>query len=528
MKIFSSIKLIGLFLILSSLIQAVEIDRSQVFSRLYGAKDNSISSSARILAAPDFSYPTRDIETQFDKLFPEAEPTRTRLITDNMDAWYARWDAIQSATESIDMTYFIFDEDIFGLSLLGSMLTKAKDGVKIRLMVDSRGSAKLTSKKGRKYLKALAETGNLEIRIFNNIWESILKMPITLNFLKDVKNVIASNHDKIIIVDQKTVIVGGRNISKDYMTDVNDHAGAYRDTDVLLQGSRVASQIKKAFDEEYDRHKNYEIPAVEYIKAKSKLFVAFRVMKHWITGHGTFPKLSKESPLNKYVQQFNEDVQQYPRLNSYAAFKAYQGQRQYPVQILDKHSMTDGGVRNDITPNLIKLMDACSEEIIIQNPYVVLTKKAKAAIIRAGERGVRIVILTNSPASSDSLATQAIFIKEWRKIARLPNVELWAIQTKHKLHAKVFIFDHSISVVGTYNMDPMSEQINSEVVAVVKSRTMAERGRLRIETDLKEAIQYKLKSENQREISPDNTSDPKKVRWLHRLGSVLKLVRSLI
>ena len=50
-----------------------------------------------------------------------------RFLPYNVSAWYARWHILENAKKSIDMTYFIVEQDIFGLSLLGMLMKKAKE-----------------------------------------------------------------------------------------------------------------------------------------------------------------------------------------------------------------------------------------------------------------------------------------------------------------------------------------------------------------------------------------------------------------
>ncbi len=157
--------------------------------------------------------------------------TKVRLLTDNMESWYSRWYVIDRAQESIDMTYYILDGDIFGKSLLGLLYKKAREGVKIRLMVDARGSRNLGKKFfGPLYLQELAKFPNVQVRIFNPINRALKALP------ENVRNVMCSNHDKIVIGDNEWALTGGRNISRNYFADPRDMPSSYRDTDVLLQG----------------------------------------------------------------------------------------------------------------------------------------------------------------------------------------------------------------------------------------------------------------------------------------------------
>ena len=210
-------------------------------------------------------------------------------------------------------------------------------------------------------------------------------------------------------------------------------------------------------------------------------------------------------------------------MTDFSSFRLFQGERGYPTRILDKNSRK--GIRNDITYNLVAFMDGAQKEIMIQNPYVVLTDIAEAAIKRASKRGVRIVIHTNSPMSSDSLLTQAMFIGDWKKILKEnPTAELYGYKLQNKLHSKVFVFDRKVAVIGTYNMDCVSEQINSAEVAVIKSPAFATQVACRIEADMKNSHRYQIEvlpnGEVKTVFGPESHSDPK---VMDRLKLLLKL-----
>ena len=177
-------------------------------------------------------------------------------------------------------------------------------------------------------------------------------------------------------------------------------------------------------------------------------------------------------------------------------------------------------------------MDAAESEIIIQNPYVVLTEEARAAIKRASDRGVKVIIHTNSPMSSDSLLTQAMFIGDWKGILKdMPNVRIFGYKLSTKLHSKVFVFDRKIAVIGTYNMDYVSEQINSEVVAVIKSRPFANQVAGKIMRDIEDSHEYKIKVERDGSIKtifgPESHSDKAVIDRLNMLQK-LQWLRPLI
>jgi len=473
-----------------------------------------------------------DVERVFDQMkCSAADPNaQIRFLPENVKAWYARWWIMDNAKKSIDTTYFIVEQDIFGMSMLGMLLKKAKQGVQIRIMLDARGTKGLARKlMGQDVLQELAKYKNVQIRVFNPVSQKLLAA------FEDIRNIMASNHDKILLVDDEFLITGGRNISRNYFVDPKDLETVYRDSDILIKSSIVAKQAKQAFEEEFNSGGTFKVGSDllgNWDDVQIQLDLAYQAMRRYMMGmglHNVDPqKFSKETV--KILEGYNNELKQYKLLTDYSAFRLFEGQRAYPTRILDKHSKL--GFRNDITFNLIALMDACQKEIIIQNPYVVLTEEAEKALQRANDRGVRVVIQTNSPTSTDSLLTQAMFIGDWKNILKkMPKVEIHAYKLKNKLHSKVFVFDRKVAVIGTYNMDYVSEQINSEEVAVVKSRPFAEQVAHKIEQDIQNSFQYKIKINPDGKIEtvfgPESHADPS---VMNRLQLLLKLnwLRSII
>jgi phosphatidylserine/phosphatidylglycerophosphate/cardiolipin synthase-like enzyme len=220
-------------------------------------------------------------------------------------------------------------------------------------------------------------------------------------------------------------------------------------------------------------------------------------------GRGLFDpeKVRVSKKLVKALKEMNKEISKYKNISSYSGFRLFRGERKKPVKILDKHSHI--GALNGITPNLIKMIDACEREIIIQNPYLVITEEAEAALKRAAQRGVKIIFHTNSAESTDSPFPQAFLLNDWKRILQeMPGARLLVAPSQNeRLHSKTFVFDSLITIVGSYNMDPLSEQINSEVVAAIYDKSFSTRTRLQIiKKDLKKFIEYRIETNEHGEI----------------------------
>jgi phosphatidylserine/phosphatidylglycerophosphate/cardiolipin synthase-like enzyme len=456
--------------------------------------------------------------------------TRVRFIPENDDAWYARWKIIKEAKETIDCTYYIVDKDIFGQAFLGLLLNKARHGVRIRLMVDGRVFHMPTMNKMPDKFQELAAFPNVEIKLYNSIKKSLS------GIFKDFKRLVASNHDKIIIVDGYTCLIGGRNIGADYFSQNGENDIVYRDSDILMQGKEAAGQLKKAFDDEWQHLKN-KVVKPDLINFKDQLArvdLAYRVMSRYMQGRGLYdPDKSRMSgKLRKALLEMNEEIVKFKKISSYAGFRMFRGERKKPVKILDKHSYI--GALNGITPNLLKMIEVCKKEIIIQNPYLVITPAAEASLKRAAERGVKIIFHTNSAESTDSLFPQAFLMDDWKRILKtMPGARiLVAPGINERIHAKTFVFDGIITIIGSYNMDPLSEDINSEVVAAVHDKPFATQQRLRIlGKDTKKHVEYRIELDDKGNIikshGPESHVDPKTIKKLNFLRK-LQWLRPII
>ncbi len=502
-------------------------------SVLFFALATILLATATYAATPYRPVPdNRSLSEIFDsiKVAGRFEQTRVRLITANDEAWYSRWKMIEEARDSIDCTYYIVDKDIFGQAFIGLLLKKARHGVKIRLMIDGRVYRMPYMSKMPDKIEELAAFPNVEIKLYNSVGRSLLAA------FSDFKKVVASNHDKIIICDGFTTIVGGRNIGADYFAQNGENDIVYNDADVLMQGEHVATQLKKAFDEEWNYLKNSVVKAdeVNFKDQLARVDLAYRVMSRYMQGRGIFDvtRLNLSPEMKKALTEMNAEIVKFKNISSYAAFDLFRGERQKPVKILDKHSYC--GPLNGITPALLKMIESCAEEIIIQNPYLVITEEVEAALKRASARGVKIIFHTNSAESTDSLFPQAFLMNDWeRLLTDMPTARMFVAPSQNeRLHAKIFVFDGIVTVVGSYNMDPLSEQINSEVVAAVKDKPFAAMTRNRILNLMrKNIIEYRIERDSSGKIikkfGPENHVTSETVKKMNRLRK-LQWLRPLI
>jgi putative cardiolipin synthase len=131
------------------------------------------------------------------------------------------------------------------------------------------------------------------------------------------------------------------------------------------------------------------------------------------------------------------------------------------------HDPPDGkGSGPGVADALIELLDNAKERVVIESPYLVPTRQFRHSLQRALERGVEVRILTNSLFSTDNILPQAGYVGKRRWLVQ-QGVELWEYYGPESLHAKTAVLDGSLAVVGSFNLDPRSQRLNTELIVVI-------------------------------------------------------------
>ena len=154
--------------------------------------------------------------------FPLTTAKSLHLLVDGKQTYTAILDAIANATHHIHLEYYIFDPDEIGTTLRNLLISKAKNGVKVRLLVDGIGSSRL--KAG--FLSPMLQAG-VQFAFFHKPHISQLMKPL----------VNLRTHRKIVICDGLVGFTGGLNITDD--EDERIHDTAYHDTHLQLTGNAV-------------------------------------------------------------------------------------------------------------------------------------------------------------------------------------------------------------------------------------------------------------------------------------------------
>ncbi|MBF0430682.1 MAG: phospholipase D family protein [Fibrobacteria bacterium] len=420
--------------------------------------------------------------------------TAAYVLDKGIESMAARSWFTEHAKETIDIQYFIFSADNVGLIACDYLLQAADRGVKIRVIVDD-----LLVEADAEELLALDAHENLSIKIYNPAINVGKKLPKKIfNLIANFRKVNQRMHNKAFIVDNKFVITGGRNVADEYF-DL-DHEYNFRDRDVLLFG-KATGQVSRSFNEFWND--SLCRPVASLVKKKDTEIKPEKIYQ-WLRQYSSdsanfWPQIKKQ--LAAFPGRFQEDMHsgKIPWLDSVSYISDQPGKNP------GDSGLGGGGIT---TTKLIELINQAQHTIHIQTPYLVTTELGQELFHKAIKRGVKIKILTNSLASTDNLEAFSGY-KRGRKKLLKTGVELYevrpdaamkyklmdnVVQTELKhtaiyaLHAKSMVIDNTISVIGTFNLDPRSANLNTECISVIHSPIIA--------GELVQTIEEECKPEN--------------------------------
>lgn len=383
----------------------------------------------------------------------EQHPEQTGVfpLGDGVDAFVARLLLIESAVSSIDLQYYIYRNDETGRLLTWFLLDAAQRGVRVRLLLDDMTSADMDEQ-----LIALARHPNISIRLFN---PSIERNYRGLAMLFGFSRLNHRMHNKSFTVDNVMTIVGGRNIGDEYFAANRDLE--FGDFDLLAMGDAVP-QVSDEFDRYWNADSTHPIEVLsDYNPTQAELEAfALRVAEQ-----------REQSKSSEYVKRLAES-QLLANLQS-DNMTWFWGKALVLVDPPDKLAQSDKTTW--LLSQLLPYLTQVESELFIISPYFVPTQSGADLLTILAQSGKRVRVLTNSLAATDVLAVHAGY-KQYRKALLAAGVEIyevkaqagkrshsWRGSSKSSLHAKSFVFDNKQIFVGSFNFDPRSAAVNTEL-----------------------------------------------------------------
>ena len=409
------------------------------------------------------------------------------------DALRARAWLADHARQSIEVQYFIWSTDNICKLAAEALLRAAERGVKVRVIVDD-----ILIDAPDKSLLAFALHPNIDVRIYNPKHKVGTPMhKRLLNVALDFRGVNQRMHDKTFIVDGRLAITGGRNMADEYFD--YDQEYNFRDRDALLLGE-VVKAMRASFENFWAS--GLSVPVESRFNGLGLLKKHVRVdsaevqqIYQDLHNYARSPK--NYSPLVR--AQIDATPMSFPEIARDVAWGQVDFLHDRPGKNDKRFHLGGGG---QTTQALAKLAEGAQQRIVIQSPYLVLSDKALALFKRLIARGVQVRISTNSLAATDNVQAFSGYRNQRAKLLKMgmeifeyrpdpevrselmPRAALNANPPVFAIHAKSMVVDGKLAFIGTYNLDPRSENLNTEVGVVIHDASLARKVEHAIETDM--------------------------------------------
>ena len=461
---------------------------------------------------------------------------RVGLLEHGDEALVARVNLIRSARKNIRIQTFIWAPDETGRWLVWELIRAVKQrGITAELLIDQ-----MFTEQDPDFLAFLCTVDpKLQVKLYNPNLNRL--QPSTFDTLFDLatdfRRVNVRMHNKVMIVDDRVVITGGRNLSNSYFD--RSLGLNYKDRDILVVHPDC-EEIVSSFKDYW--RSDWAVPAAELLDVAETLEES-SFSKYETKGEfdlrGLFADADKKASDPVYLRKTFIDV-----LMAVDDVK-------WIFDDPKKEGAIDPAKGPDIAGNLGSLVNTARKSVLIQSPYVVLSDRARRlfASLKEARPEVEVVVSTNSLAATDSWLTYAANFKEKRVYLQDLGFELWEFKpipddihemmaydklltrrptpdeaenpplaefrtprnlplfsirlpdgrTVNRssrsndylgtipylcLHGKSLIVDNELSYVGSYNLDPRSGSYNTEVGLVVRDSEFALELRRVIEQDI--------------------------------------------
>jgi putative cardiolipin synthase len=386
-------------------------------------------------------------------------------LSDGRDAFAARVLLADASERSLDIQYYIWNGDKTGTLLFEALRRAADRGVRVRLLLDDHNTAGLDT-----VLAALDTHPNIEVRLFNPFTHRRWRL---LNFLTDFWRLNRRMHNKSFTADNQATIIGGRNVGDEYF-DAGQGV-SFVDLDVLAIGP-VVNDVSRDFDRYWSSDSSY--PAEHVLPGVSPSAMAE------VTAAAS--RLEEEPAAVAYIQAIT---------NSKYVQQVLAGQLPFEwatVQMISDDPAKGLGLATDdelLWTRLKKILRTPTLELELVSPYFVPGQEGVEYFSALARQGIKVTILTNSLAATDVAAVHAGYAKR-RKPMLKAGVSIFEMEPEFSLaptkghgplgsssaslHAKTFSIDRSRAFVGSFNFDPRSQRLNTELGFVIDSPAMAQ------------------------------------------------------
>jgi len=433
------------------------------------------------------------------------------LLSDNSDAFVARFALASAAKKTLDIQYYIMHNDASGEYLAYAMLAAADRGVQVRILVDD---INLSGRDSR--LKMLSQHHNIQIRIFNPLLHRDWFRSIEI--ITNLDRAGRRMHNKAFIVDDATAIIGGRNIGDEYFDDRNSLN--FVDLDLLTTGP-IVDDISRSFNDFWHSHWATAIEDLSRARVVKKQLAAIRtrLKDKWHRARNTH-----------YFRSLQQSDLRQKIIHNKIPFTWAEARFFYDSP--EKMSGVSTEKTSHFGPQIMPYFDQAKNSLLIASPYFVPGEQGLSWLLSKRQQAVKIKILTNSLAATDVIAVHAGY-KKYRSDLLEADVDLFELKPTAKrlhsrakrliegssnasLHAKYMVVDKQYVFIGSANIDPRSNAINTEIGVMVNSQELAAQAIDLFEKSTADENSYRVVIEQQDKNKNTSRSAEQKLLWRTR------------
>lgn len=387
-------------------------------------------------------------------------------LAEARDAFAARVLLARAARKTLDVQYYIWHGDLTGTLLLDELHAAAERGVRVRLLLDDNGISGMDSK-----LAALSSHPGIEVRLFNPF---ALRWPKWIGFLTDFARANRRMHNKSFTADSQATIIGGRNVGDEYFGAAE--GALFADLDVLAVGA-VVPEVSADFDRYWASGSSYPVGLILPPPDTTQL-PALRAEAE---------RVARSPEALRYIGAIRDLPLIGQLLEGRIALEWA------PVRMVSDDPAKGLGLAAPeglMLHQFREILGAPERELELISAYFVPAEAGTAYFVELARRGVRVSVLTNSLASTDVTAVHAGYAKR-REALLAAGVVLYELRrlgpgpagrnqsagplgsSGSSLHAKTFAVDGQRIFVGSFNFDPRSANLNTELGFVIESPSLA-------------------------------------------------------
>lgn len=403
------------------------------------------------------------------------ELTGYLVLFEPLEALSARLRLIDKAEKTLDLQYYIWDNDKVGALALHALIRAADRGVRVRLLIDD-NNAKSTEG----IFLALAQHPNIKVKLFNPYR---FRKYRALDMMLDLKRINRRMHNKSFIADHQVALIGGRNMTNQYY-NVSDNY-QFSDVDVMLVGTAV-KDISNSFDEYWNHEYAYK---VQEVVKQSAHRLSYDSLKQQLDEHYKRITVQNYLDLTSNSQAIDSLMSRYIPLDWVKAEVV----KDSPDKIKSKAKK-----KEHLNFQLIQQLEQPEKNVDLISAYFVPEKKGAKMLTDLAEDGIKVRVLTNSFKANDVAVVHAFYGKyrqdllehgvqlyeflpaldkndldrHTEALAKKAKVNLKGL-SRSSLHAKLMALDEKQVFIGSFNFDPRSAYLNTEIGVLLNSPPLA-------------------------------------------------------